>query len=613
MKKTVLASACAAFALTGCVEPRKADEQVPAPPEAAKTIENPLTVSLVELNQALPEGKSITFYLKDDLSTDLDERELVTVSGATRVTSKDIPDNVQAAAAEDTKILGQAYETKSGQFVIHLKEAQQQSFELEVLVKDDDYFSTSRSLYIRGNSDAGQTGTSKLGQSETIQLTPVVGTENKEIAIAGQQAKFGSVEGGTTEAIEIQTDSSKANLAGGTVALEIPKDTVLKDKYGNEVTGEVTANVVYFSNDAGESDTDQETSPLDAFPGGLAPISVDLSDDTNNDIDLPENGRINFISAGFTAIELSNEKGQVVANLEAKDAAADPVKLEFKVPADTTDAEGKALELNGQIPLWSYDEVNGRWKYDGQGRIVRQEGNVFIVEAEITHLSYYNLDYFASENCRKVDIEFEVSGGGDQYPITTVLRRDGGSWSETVNFDEITSHTFWNVPSFQGTLDVLGPDNTSVIESYVLENGTEGNTKLSGNFCDDLNNAKVTLKSLAPEALKTLSVDVTSTCQDNNLGPKKQNALVQVTTSSPYKYYGKQQITDQGTVEFKVPANKEFKVDTWLTTSKGTDYKRTTVNVSDANEETTINFNAGICGTVTGTTGTTGVTGGTGG
>ncbi|MGK0363341.1 MAG: hypothetical protein ACI85O_000386 [Saprospiraceae bacterium] len=154
--------------------------------------------------------------------------------------------------------------------------------------------------------------------------------------------------------------------------ITIPEGTQFFDAEGNQLTGAISAQSAYFDN--------QSESSLDAFPGGLTALNV--RDENGETMD-----PIQFETAGFLAINLTSG-GEEVRNF------SQPVSVSMTINSATINPEtGVSVAAGDEIPYWSLDESTGEWQKEGIATIVEEDGKLQ-TSFEITHLSYYNLDWY---------------------------------------------------------------------------------------------------------------------------------------------------------------------------------------------------------------------------
>ncbi|SEG37702.1 Ig-like domain-containing protein [Vibrio hangzhouensis] len=253
-------------------------------------------------------------------------------------------------------------------------------------------------------------------------------------------------------------------LDGASASLTIPAGTSLLAADGSvfEPIGNVTASIMVFSADP-KTVSGVDNNPLYLFPGGLSPENLDG--------DLPENinsSELTFISAGFVAIELEDSAGNQVAGFEGNG-----VNLTFDVPKSTINPEtGAALTINdASIPVWSYTDSNGRWRYEGDAPIVSENTNTFTLSKEISHLSYYNLDWYRSNRCKlEIDV-VDQNGAPNNQKLRLSFAKEGGGWAYKPsgwgpNPEKLEIN---RVPAFAGHFDLLDSQSNSLLASIEVD------------------------------------------------------------------------------------------------------------------------------------------------
>jgi hypothetical protein len=158
----------------------------------------------------------------------------------------------------------------------------------------------------------------------------------------------------------------------GKASLSIPEGIILKDASGSPLQGSIDVLIAHFDN------TDPDA--MASFPGGLM-TNVTLSDGSNQD------GM--FYSAGFVAIEITDASGRQAANFEQG-----TLGLVSQISPETFNpVTGNKVVSGDEIPLWSYDEANGFWKEESM-LLIESSRSALEVQVELTHLSYFNFDWF---------------------------------------------------------------------------------------------------------------------------------------------------------------------------------------------------------------------------
>ncbi|WP_253823217.1 Ig-like domain-containing protein [Vibrio jasicida] len=299
------------------------------------------------------------------------------------------------------------------------------------------------------------------------------------------------------------TDGGKI-LDGATAKLSIPAGTGFIGEDGQPFTplGEVSISMMLFSADP-KGLADDENNPLYLFPGGLSPDGFD--GELPSDITSPDS--VTFISAGFVAIEIGDESGNKVSSFDGEG-----VTLAFEVPKSTINPQtGEPLSLDdGTIPIWSYTDSTGKWRYEGDAVIEQENEDTFTVSKPITHLSYYNLDWYGQDRCQ-LDVDVvDANGDPNNQKLRLSFAKAGGGWAykpsgwgddpETLNINR--------VPAFAGHFDLLDSQGNSLLASIEVDgevievaDGSEGLDL--DNFCfgvssDSTKSFKATLNIVNP-------------------------------------------------------------------------------------------------------------------
>ncbi|WP_230676961.1 Ig-like domain-containing protein [Vibrio owensii] len=260
------------------------------------------------------------------------------------------------------------------------------------------------------------------------------------------------------------TDGGKI-LDGATAKLSIPAGTGLIDEDGQPFTplGEVSVSMMLFSADP-KGLADDENNPLYLFPGGLSPDGFD--GELPSDITSPDS--VTFISAGFVAIEIGDESGNKVSSFDSEG-----VTLAFEVPKSTINPQtGEPLSLDdGTIPIWSYTDSTGKWRYEGDAVIEQENENTFTVSKPITHLSYYNLDWYGQDRCQ-LDVDVvDANGDPNNQKLRLSFAKVGGGWAYKPSGwgDDPEKLNINRVPAFAGHFDLLDSQGNSLLASIEVD------------------------------------------------------------------------------------------------------------------------------------------------
>ncbi|MDP3462239.1 MAG: hypothetical protein Q8S18_05550 [Bacteroidales bacterium] len=198
-------------------------------------------------------------------------------------------------------------------------------------------------------------------------------------------------------------ESVVVTTPGNMAELTIPAGITMKDADGIALSGPLDILLVHFDNTVDEA--------MSAFPGGLM-TNVNLMDGSTAD------GM--FFSAGFVAIEIRDGSGR-----QAKTFENGTLGLISVVGDNTFNPEAQRNVAAGDvIPLWSYDEETGMWTEEDELIIESNEGS-FQISAQLSHLSYFNFDWFWTEYCTYgPEFNFIVNGDVcDCFPLEGVMRR----------------------------------------------------------------------------------------------------------------------------------------------------------------------------------------------
>ncbi|GAA5647907.1 Ig-like domain-containing protein [Vibrio proteolyticus] len=335
--------------------------------------------------------------------------------------------------------------------------------------------------------------------------------------------------------IQSTTTSGGQILDGASASLTIPAGTTLLAEDGSAFVpvGDITASLMMFSADP-QGIADADNNPLYLFPGGLSPQEVtgDLPADIRSATGLT------FISAGFVAIELEDEAGNQVKGFDGSG-----IRLTFDVPKSTTNPNtGAPLSLNDQtIPIWSYTDTTGKWHYEGEASIVKENSDTFTLSKQITHLSYYNLDWYDQDRC-KLDINVvDQNGEPNNQKLRLSFAKAGGGWAYKPSGwgDNPEKLEINRVPAFAGHFDLLDSQGNSLLASIEVDSQVtsvaSGDTGLDlDDFCfglsgDNTKSLKATLNITNPP-----TIDIQPTLK---LVCPTNTSVAQAVTSGRYYLY----------------------------------------------------------------------------
>lgn len=229
-----------------------------------------------------------------------------------------------------------------------------------VIAKADGYLTTSVNVFMH-----------EEGNQHII--VTMVDINNTPSGVSAEVATILSVPASGIIPTTFTLSPAATPLTGTTAEITIPAGTKFMDKNGDAVSGNINAKMVYFNN--------MEESSVAAFPGGLSNIN------TVND----EDG-IDFKTAGFVAMNLTASNGKEIKQF------GQPVQMRVSIPDGTTDGDGNVIQAGTIVPIWSYDPETAEWRLEANPVATLNAGKLE-VNYEMTHLSYWNLDWKNAQRC----------------------------------------------------------------------------------------------------------------------------------------------------------------------------------------------------------------------
>ncbi len=316
-----------------------------------------------------------------------------------------------------------AWEATQGIFALYLAGVTPSAdtpVKFTVIAYKKGYLSTSKEIYL--TSQGAHEFNINMFNLNSAQSIP-------DIAVA--TATGSSVNGVLQSAINlnssIDTTASSGNAIKASANLSIPAGTTITNRDGVPLTGALSITTTYHN-----SLTD---TGLSSFPGGLEPT-------------VTQNGTQSegyFVSAGFTAIEVSDENGNKARNFST------PFDLRVTIAADTVNPNtGAKVQVGETLPLWSYDEDNAQWTLESNAIVKGPDSNgLLYVEESVNHLSYFNLDYWSTQRCSKATINLNGwTSALTNHSVKIVISRPGGGF-QRYKYGNLSqsSMTFYNIPT----------------------------------------------------------------------------------------------------------------------------------------------------------------------
>nr|WP_086939564.1 hypothetical protein [Thaumasiovibrio occultus] len=459
--KTTLLASSIALALTAC----NSDESSGSASSSNEPVQFAGLKTPVNITFTDPDGQPL-----EDVTFTIDNDEL----------------EVQGADEDDDEYLQEELAVSISRSSIDQVDA----INFKIVATADDYLTNSAEIELPALANV--LDDAEVVGEYRIVLTPK-STDNAEFAAQSDEELFEADDDGMiAQDINLITPETSANaaqnqaMAGASATLNIPAGTTLLDSDGNPVKGQITANVVHYSNEPGDS---EDKSALNALPGGLSPNGV--VDEFGATIDVA------FISAGYTAIEVTNEQGQVVKSVEGGN-----VNLAMKIPQDTINpVTGTQITTGDEVPLWGYDSTTGNWQEEGSAQVGELDttAGTYTISKEIDELNYYHFNWYGIERCEvEVDVLNNMGGSNDVRLGIHVHRAGGGYQITDIMDDDFDELELEDLPFLIGEnnqpielelslFDPQFPDNTQLLQSAVDKYGNTllpVNGVLTANLCD---------------------------------------------------------------------------------------------------------------------------------
>jgi hypothetical protein len=527
--------------LAGCFSDN--DNNVDIKPTPKK--ETQKVADIPEGTSAVKQAGFFTIAVKDVAGNNLGTQEVpvtvkITKNGDNVVTTKG-----EALTADSLKIT-----SGLGLFAASLKEVTEAGTDITVNFSADGFFN---------NSTVVSLSTDNTEVAATVTLTPRGAVEGVAIAATeieldetvtfADDGTLSTADGKpiTLEQKVTKADSTEKDDKGG-VAVSIPSGSKMLTRNAEgalvPLAGKPKLAVAYFNNEASTTaaanadnataaEQTRTTSTLDFFPGGLdLAVAVPASDEAGAE-DAPQAG--SFTTAGFVAIELTDEEGNKVKQFGDSgetDANGDPIpnSIEVAMQVDVNTANSCPMNYTGDlaqdavkgfatdsakatngayfrkgacvssdgtpivtrtieegdiVPVWSYDADEATWTFESYGVAQKNETNadVFDVAVKVTHLSYWNLDFF---NWREPNrgqcgtngkVQFDIKyANGETDNVTAfdllVESQSGGyrKYKRGYEFPFFNKATIANPPSFSVFMQLVN-DGTNVVDGILDKEG----------------------------------------------------------------------------------------------------------------------------------------------
>ncbi|MEH0154344.1 hypothetical protein V6R21_09385 [Limibacter armeniacum] len=419
------------------------------------------------------EGLQLQLAIDDDSNISTITVQFVDTNSSTEIPFEDI--SISVSGPNATSILSQNLNRRFsvnefGFLTLVVKSQSEVPIQLDftVTAKLSNYLTTSRNI------------TTTNAEAQYVYIN-MVNLSSPPEGISVQEINFNTdSQGATTQEMSFQTYSYDQEGASVT----IPNGTIMKDAKGRPVTGNVTAQLVYFSPNSPQA--------LEAFPGGLDNISL-----------REEEGYFVFETAGLVAINMHSETKEVKTFSE-------PIKVEISISSATSNPENnyEPVKAGDIIPVWSLNEGASSWDSEGNALVYEQSGELYAT-LSVSHLSYWNLDWwFSSCNTSSINMSFD-SNFKSGYYYTRIYNSQTGQYlssgykyfadQEMIYMYRVPQNTSLEIKIFDGY--------------YWCNNTKEIATSESFDACQAQSISFTATGDTSP--LEEISFDLSATCPNN--------------------------------------------------------------------------------------------------
>jgi len=382
--------------------------------------------------------------------------------------------------------------------------------------------------------------------------------------------------------------------------VEVPPG--IKDENGTPIAGTLTLDVAHYSS--------EEANSLSSFPGGFTaqienPNAVDAGAtpiEGNGNGSTPST--VTFKSAGFTAIELKDANGNKIEKFDSSTPITVTMALDAGAQFPQDDGTPRRIVVGDKIPIWSFDSDTGKWRFESEGTVEEvnpNSGNALLqVKYNVTHLSYYNLDWFTTRNCTAT-LNFRTVSGA---PYTRALRGriigDSEGWSHRVYYPGDGTLILQNAPA---TFDVVTQLYDRITGTQVLDTDTSPFNLCSPTGGDQTRT--ITLPDPEPVITTSTTFSAEAFCSDSSSTPAEPYAGGQIYIfDNSWNYVSRLTTDSTGKATMDLPESTGYKIYLWDRINNKYQFKGSEA-ISGTTD--TVDFRIGkTCGTTTGATGGTG-------
>lgn len=153
--------------------------------------------------------------------------------------------------------------------------------------------------------------------------------------------------------------------SGTTASVTIPSGTKLMDKNSSAVSGNVTATIAY-------------SNPKEAAFGNQFPGSPDVAT-------LDDGSFVSFQTYALVSMDMISSNGKEVKKFGS------PIQMNLEIPDGLGTLYGTTVAAGTTVGIYSYDDATGKWKHEGNEKIVMNSNLKLEVNFEMTHLSSWQV------------------------------------------------------------------------------------------------------------------------------------------------------------------------------------------------------------------------------
>ncbi len=308
--------------------------------------------------------------------------------------------------------------------------------------------------------------------AKTVTVVPLIEYAHPAGGTAALQ-KSTVLTGGTAPLTSLPLPANGTTEAS---TVTIPAGTQMKDKNGAVINATtLSSKIVYLGTTASAS--------YNAFPGGFNPKNVIGPDGS------AITGGVTFITAGYISMDL-------LANTTAVKSFSKPIIVNMEInPQLINPLTGDKVKVGDVIPVWSYDETVGQWKYESTTAVIKNTDGNLAANMSVTHLTGWSLDWYSIACSSSLAVSVSIpglTGTLDDYVLFLASANEqylgglflNGSWSNTVSLSNGFKGTITNLPSNLGSVKVVvyakkGDATSKMFESPLFSPCSKGSISVS--------------------------------------------------------------------------------------------------------------------------------------